>query len=164
MRQPRTRQTPTAPTAPRGDLMTNSLTNTILTAGPPALAAAASFLAIAMFQTALALGAPLGRAAWGGIHDGQLPTSFRIASACAVIVWALAAVIVLGRAGVDLTPLPMRVVHVGTWVLVGILLVGALMNVASSSPWERYMWAPFTLTLAVLCLLVARSASSSHSG
>ena len=48
-----------------------------------AVAAAAGFLAIAAFQAALALGAPLGRAAWGGIH-ARLPVKLRIASAFAV--------------------------------------------------------------------------------
>jgi hypothetical protein len=38
-----------------------------------AVIAAVGFLAQEAFQGALALGAPLGRAAWGGIYDGQLP-------------------------------------------------------------------------------------------
>ena len=141
--------------------MTNSITKTFLTAGTPAVLAAVGFLTIATFQAALALGAPLGRAAYGGLHHGQLPTGFRIASAFAVVVWALAALIVLGRAGFNITTLPLRFLSVGTWSLVGVLLVGASMNIASSSPWERYMWAPFTLMLAVLCLLVARNTSVS---
>jgi len=66
--------------------------------------AAVGFLTIALFQAALALGAPLGRAAYGGVHDGQLPTGLRMASAFATIVWALAAMIVLGRAGFEITP------------------------------------------------------------
>jgi len=46
---------------------------TTLTTGLPpvrsaAVAAAVGFLVIAAFQLALALGAPLGRAAWGGTH------------------------------------------------------------------------------------------------
>ena len=144
--------------------MTDSMSRAFLTAGPAAAIAAIGFLTIAMFQAALAFGAPLGRAAWGGVHDGQLPTGFRVASAFAVLVWALAALTVLGRAGFEITPLSPGFLQVGTWVLVGVLLVGALMNVASSSPWERYMWAPFTLTLALLCLAVARSSSVSSAG
>ena len=45
----------------------------------------------------------------------------------------------------------------GTWILVGVLLVGALMNFASSSPWERFLWGPLALVLAVLCFVLARS-------
>ena len=44
----------------------STLTTELLPARTPAVAAAAGFLAIATFQAALALGAPLGRAAWGG--------------------------------------------------------------------------------------------------
>jgi hypothetical protein len=71
-----------------------------------AVAAAVGFIAIAAFQLALALGAPLGRAAWGGAHL-HLPTSLRIASAFAVGVWVLAALIILGRARYPVSPLPL---------------------------------------------------------
>ena len=65
-----------------------------------AVAAATGFLIQAAFQAALALGAPLGRAAWGGAYEGQLPMGLRIASGVAVGVFVLAALIVLGRGGV----------------------------------------------------------------
>jgi hypothetical protein len=123
-----------------------------------AIAAATGFLAIAAFQVALVLGAPLGRAAWGGTHV-QLPLGFRIASALAVAVWLLAALIVLGRAGFQVSPLPSALARWGTWILVGVLPLGALMNLASPSSWERFGWGPVALVLAVLCLVVARGAT-----
>lgn len=54
-----------------------------------AAVAAAGFAGIAGFEVALALGAPLGRAAWGGTHV-YLPTGLRIASGAAALIWALA--------------------------------------------------------------------------
>lgn len=120
-----------------------------------ALAAAIGFIALAAFQVALALGAPLGQAAWGGTYV-QLPPGLRIASAFAVGVWVFAALIILGRAGFHVSPLPPTFVQWGTWVLVGVLLLGALMNFASSSGWERFIWGPFGVALTVLCLLVTR--------
>jgi hypothetical protein len=36
-------------------------------------------------------------------------------------------------------------------------LVGALMNAASRSPWERSLWVPGSLVLAILVRVVARS-------
>lgn len=111
---------------------------------------------ITIFQAALALGAPLGRAAWGGTRT-HLPRGLRIASAVATVFWALAALIVLGRAEFQISPIPDTVARWGTWVLVGVLLVGALMNFASSSPWERFLWGPLALVLAVLCFVLARS-------
>ena len=121
-----------------------------------AVVAAVGFVVLAAFQASLALGAPFGRAAWGGTRT-HLPTGLRIASAVAVIVWLLAAAIVLGRAGTDLVSLPAGVLRWGTWILAGLLVVGALMNVASKSPWERYLWGPFAFVLAILCFIVARS-------
>jgi hypothetical protein len=121
-----------------------------------AVAAAVGLLVIATFQVALALGAPLGRAAWGGTRT-HLPTSLRIASGVAAVFWCLAAVVVLARGGLDAAPLPAVIARWGTWVLVALLPVGALMNVASTSPWERFLWAPLALVLAILCLVVARS-------
>ena len=120
-----------------------------------AVAAAAGFLVQAAFQAAIALGAPLGGASWGGAYDGQLPMNLRIASGVAVGVYMLAALIVMGRGGVQGVPLPYGVLRWGTWALAGLLFVGALANFASSSGWERFGWGPFAMILAVLCLFVA---------
>lgn len=127
------------------------------------LLAAFGFVAIAVFQGALALGAPLGRAAWGGGYE-VLPMPLRIASAVAVGIWLLAAVVVLARAGSPIVPLPAGVARWGTWILVGLSLLGAIMNFASSSPWERFGWAPLALILAGLCLIVALTGPESASG
>jgi hypothetical protein len=102
-------------------------------------------------------GAPLGRAAWGGAHV-HLPTGFRIASAFATGIWTLAAFIVLARAGFEIQWLTLGLVRVGAWVLVGMLALGALMNFASPSSWEWFLWGPVGLILTLLCLVVVRSA------
>jgi hypothetical protein len=125
-----------------------------------ALLAAVGFLVIAAFQVALALAAPLGSASWGGRHAGKLPAGLRIASAVAAVVWALAALVVLARGGFDIGPIPDGVARWGTWALVGLLPLGALMNLASSSRWERFLWGPMALIMALLCFLVARSPTS----
>jgi hypothetical protein len=66
-------------------------------------------------------------------------------------------VIILGRAGVMSVPLPSIALSIGAWALVGVSALGALVNVASSSPWERFGWAPYSAALAVLSLVVATS-------
>lgn len=116
--------------------------------------AAGGFVAIAAFQAALALGAPLGKAAWGGTRS-RLPPGLRAASGIAVVFWSVAAAVVLARSRVDATFVPDAVARWGTWVLVAVMAVGAAANAASSSPWERYLWAPFSLALGVLCFIVA---------
>ena len=136
-----------------------TLTTGLQSSRTAAVAAAVGFIAIAAFQLALALGAPFGRAAWGGAHE-YLPTGLRIASAFSVGFWVLAALIVLGRAGYQVAPLPPIFTRWGTWILVGVLPLGALMNFASPSNWERFLWGPVALILALLCLVVARSPAS----
>jgi hypothetical protein len=128
----------------------------VLNAGLAATLAAMGFLLIAAFQAALALGAPLGRAAWGGKHR-VLPANLRRSSAVAIVVWLVAAVVILGRAGVVAVPLPEVVLVWGAWALVVISVLGAIVNLASSSPWERFGWAPLSLVLAVLSWVVASS-------
>jgi hypothetical protein len=120
-----------------------------------AVAAAAGFTAITGFEIALALGAPLGRAAWGGAHV-HLTEGLRIASGFAAIIWILAALVILARAGFRRSPVPFRVSQWGAWALTGVLALGALMNFASPSPWERFLQAPIALAIAALCLVVAR--------
>jgi hypothetical protein len=118
-------------------------------------AAAAGFLVVASFQVALAAGAPFGRAAFGGADAGTLPVDLRLVSAVAAVVWVLAALHALSRGGFT-----GRFPRLGngriTWVLAGVTAVGALMNTASSSPWERFGWAPLTLSLSILCVILAR--------
>ncbi|MBD0328074.1 MAG: hypothetical protein ICV68_16740 [Pyrinomonadaceae bacterium] len=129
-----------------------------------AVAAGAGFLVQAAFQAALALGAPLGAAAWGGAYEGQLPMGLRIASGVAVFVYVLFALIVVGRGGFRGVPLPYGFLRWGTWVLAGLMFLGGLLNIASSSVWERFGWGPFSLIVGVLCLLVALRAESGSGG
>lgn len=119
-----------------------------------ALLATVGFVVLAAFQLALALGTPWGRAAWGG-KTSVLPSNLRVASGVSVVVWLLAALIVLDRAGAPIIDLPDVLTAPLTWVLVPLLVVGALMNFASSSPYERFGWAPLALVLALLTLVVA---------
>ena len=124
-----------------------------------AIAAAFGFLVIAAFQAALALGAPLGRAAWGGA-SATLPSRLRRASAASAVIWLAAVVVILGRVGIEIVPLPTSVMFVGAWVLVVLSGLAAIVNFASSSRWERFRWGPLALVLAFLSLLVAVSESA----
>ena len=121
-----------------------------------AVAAAVGFVGLAGFELALALGAPLGRAAMGGTHT-YLPAGLRIASGALTILWALAALLILRRAGYRVPVISARVARAGTWAVAVLLTLGVLMNLASSSDWERYLQAPIAAVMAALCFRVARS-------
>ncbi|MBB2924900.1 hypothetical protein [Cellulomonas cellasea] len=84
-----------------------------------------------------------------------MPDELRVASSVSAVVWLLAALVVLARGGLGVR-LPVRVGRTGVRALVGLLGLGAVMNAASSSPWERFGWAPFVVVLLVLCVLLAR--------
>jgi putative copper export protein len=120
--------------------------------------AALGFAILTVFQLALALGAPLGHAAYGG-KSTYLNAGLRASSAVAVVFWALAALVILRRAGFRVPLVSERFARGGTWFLIVLLVLGLIMNLASSSGWERFGWAPFGLILVVLCLVVARGGS-----
>jgi hypothetical protein len=118
------------------------------------IVAVVGFAAIALFQAALALGAPLGRAAWGGTNE-KLPKRLRVASLISTGVWVVAALLILGRTGYRVSPMHADFARWGTYVLIGILTLSGIMNIISPSKWERFLWGPVALILAVLCLVVA---------
>lgn len=108
---------------------------------------------LAVFQLALALGAPLGRFAWGGAHR-VLPARLRVGSLIAIVIYAVIALLALDRAGlVDLVPEPVSVV--GMWVAFAYFLVGIPLNAISRSRAERLTMTPVVAVLALLSLLVA---------
>jgi hypothetical protein len=115
-----------------------------------AQAATFGFAAIAVFQAALAAGAPLGEAAWGGAQ-AQLTTAQRVGSAGSVGFYIIAIVLVRGRAAGRQE----RPYRWGTWALAVLLGLAALANLASGSPWENFVLAPIALTLTALCVIVA---------
>jgi hypothetical protein len=109
---------------------------------------------MAVFQAALALGAPFGAAAWGGRYSGMPPPGFRLASTvAALIIYPGIITIVLNATGlVDIDWLP---ANSGTmWLLVAIFTVGSVANLMSQSEPER-IWAPVSTAIAICCAIIA---------
>lgn len=122
-----------------------------------AIIAAILMGAVAVFQIALALGAPARNAVWGGWHEGVLPTRLRIASGVVgVVVYPALAVFVLATAGVvDANWVP-GTGKLGMWILTGLFTLGAVANFASRSKRERW-WGFVSLAIAICCAVVALS-------
>lgn len=118
-----------------------------------AIALTVILAALAVFQLALALGAPLGRFAWGGQHR-VLPTKLRIGSLVSIVIYAVVAVLALDRSGV-IDVVPDAVSTVGMWVVFAYFVLGIPLNAISRSKAERYTMTPIVTVLAVLSLLVA---------
>jgi len=109
--------------------------------------------ALAVFQLALILGAPIGRFAWGGQHR-VLPAKLRIGSAVAIVIYAVIGVLALDRASV-IDVVPDIVSTVGMWVAFGYFVLGIPLNAISRSRPERFTMTPVVVVLAALSLLVA---------
>ncbi|MFT4294331.1 MAG: hypothetical protein QM582_02835 [Micropruina sp.] len=110
--------------------------------------------ALAIVQLCLAAGAPWGRFAWGGRHPGVLPARWRIASACAPLLYAAIAAVLLCRAGV-LGSGGAAWAHPAAWAVFGYFVLSAAANLASRSPAERWTMGPSCLVLALAALVVA---------
>jgi hypothetical protein len=108
---------------------------------------------LAVFQLALAAGAPFGRLAWGGQHR-VLPARMRIGSVASVVVYTLMALVALDRSGI-VDVVPDIVSRVGMWVVFGYLVLSIVPNLLSKSRSERAVMAPVSVLLAVLALLIA---------
>jgi hypothetical protein len=109
---------------------------------------------LAVFQLALALGAPLGHLAWGGQHR-VLPGGLRIGSLIAIALYGLFSATMLMRAGlVDVWP-DMGWVGPAAWAVVAYMALGVVVNAISRSRAERVTMTPLVGVLLVLSLLVA---------
>lgn len=123
-----------------------------------ALIAAALFFGLAVFQVALALGAPWGMVVYGGRMvgaDGRLPSKWRLASGIAAVILVVFAWVILARAGVVSTGIDERYLAVGSWMVVAYMALNTAGNLASKHPIERYLFGGITLLLVVLCAIVA---------
>jgi hypothetical protein len=126
----------------------------VLTVQVIALCACVILASLAIFQAALAAGAPLGRMAWGGQHN-VLPAKLRVGSAVSIVLYAVFGYVALAKAGL----LPLlgngTVTAVATWVLTAYFALGVLMNAISRSKAERAVMTPVVSVLAVAYLVLA---------
>lgn len=107
-------------------------------------ATAAALAALGAFQIALAVGAPWGRAAYGGNHPGVLPNHLRVISGVSALGYGTGAVLVLRGSGS-----PQARARAFT-ALTAFMGIGVVANGASRSPVERVVWTPVTAVTTVL--------------
>lgn len=108
---------------------------------------------LAVFQLALALGAPLGRFAWGGQHR-VLPTRLRVGSLVSILIYGLIALIAWDRVGA-IDVMGDVVSQVAMWVVFAYFTLGIIMNAISRSKPERAVMVPVSIVLAAMSLLIA---------
>jgi len=116
------------------------------------------FLGLMCFQVLLALGFPYGQAAWGGKYI-KLPSRLRIASLFSAGVLIVASLFILERADVFSVFYSPTIVTIVVWIIVAFFGLNTLGNFVSKSKPEKRIMTPISLTLALLCLIVAITAN-----
>lgn len=109
---------------------------------------------LTLFQLALAAGAPWGRLAMGGRFPGRFPPAMRAAALVQIAVYGLMGAIVFARAGIAL-PGMFDFSRTAVWVVVALMAVAVLLNLITSSKWERRLWAPVAALMLAACVRVA---------
>jgi len=123
-----------------------------------AVVAAVLLTAVAVFQAALALGAPFGAYAWGGTNPGVLPQRLRIGSALSAPILLAMAVMILIGGGVVLSD-QQRQMSLALWVVFLFMVLNTFANLRSKSPGERKVMTPVTAIVALATLVIQLAAS-----
>jgi hypothetical protein len=111
---------------------------------------------VALFQLALALGAPWGEYTMGGRFPGRLPTKMRFAALIQIIILLGMAFIVLIKSGWAFRQL-YSVGRIGIWFVAAFFVFGSILNLSTPSKGERAIWGPVNILLLITSIAVALS-------
>ena len=106
------------------------------------------------FQVALALGAPWGAYAMGGVFPGRYPPPMRVAAVVQAVLIGLLALAVLSAAGLFLPDLIAAIPWLA-WAAVAVSALAVILNALSRSAGERRIWVPVAVVMLISSLLVA---------
>ena len=110
----------------------------------------------ALFQLALALGAPWGAYTLGGRFKGKLPPRMRLVAVLQIVLLLVFALIVPARAGLGLGQL-YPASRVAIWFVAAFFALGSLANLATLSKGERLIWGPANVLMLIASIMVALS-------
>jgi hypothetical protein len=111
---------------------------------------------VALFQLALALGAPWGEYTMGGRFRGQLPPKMRIAALFQIAILFVMVFIVLTRSGVVVNQF-YDVSRTAIWFVVFFFVIGSILNLLTPSKKERVVWGPVNILCLAISIIVALS-------
>lgn len=109
---------------------------------------------VAIFQVALALGAPWGQAAYGGRQPGTLTPMLRVTSGLSAIILLFMGLVVLAQVDAfgPSPPAAFRGLVAG---FAGFLFLSAVANFMSESRPERWVMGPAAFLTSALCAYVS---------
>ncbi len=113
------------------------------------------FIALALFQLAIVLGAPLGEYAFGGQRIGVLPPGFRVASFFSMVLALAIAGHYLAQLGLLSQLLAPDLNQIANWGLVGFAALSALANNITRSQKEKRLWGGPTVAVLIAAVVVA---------
>jgi hypothetical protein len=114
-----------------------------------------SFLALALFQLAIVLGAPLGEYAYGGQQSGVLASSYRVASALSFLIGLAIAGHYLAQLGVLPQLLEPDLNQLVNWGIVVFNVPAAILNNITRSEKEKRLWGGTTIANLIASVIVA---------
>ena len=114
-----------------------------------------STLAVALFQLAIVLGAPVGEYAYGGQHQRVLPTRFRATSVVSMLIMLALAGHYMAQLGVFSPLLDEAGNAIANWGFVAFFALSALMNNISKSEKEKRVFGSITIAMLLSAILVA---------
>ena len=114
-----------------------------------------AFTATALFQLALALGAPMGEYAYGGQMVGKLPMPYRVASSISFLLMLAIAGHYLAQLGVVPKLLAPDLNQLANWGLIGFAVSAAVLNNITKSKKEKQLWGSTTIAMLIAAIIVA---------
>jgi len=114
-----------------------------------------AFLATALFQLALVLGAPMGEYAYGGQIPGKLPIQYRVSSAVSFVLLLAISGHYLAQMGVVPKLLSPELNQWVNWGLIGFAAAAAVMNNITKSAKEKRLWGSTTIAMLIAAIVVA---------
>ncbi len=108
---------------------------------------------LALFQIALACGAPFGNLAWGG-ESRVLPANLRGGSIASVFIYVVIAAISLERAEVTHLVGSVNATYLAVGAVIGYFVLGILMNTISWHMQERFTITAVTIIHTVIAIVV----------
>ena len=114
-----------------------------------------AYVATALFQIAIVLGAPLGEYAYGGQNPGILKLPFRIASVFSALVMFAIAGHYLAQLGVFTPLLDLAGNSIANWGFAVFAGLSAIANNITRSQKEKRLWGGTTIAMLLAAVIVA---------
>lgn len=111
-------------------------------------------ISAAIFQIALAFGAPYGEFTLGGKYPGKLPSNLRVAAAVQAIILIIFMIIAISKSGIALVFL-YDISKIGIWVVFAFFIIGSILNLLSPSKKERIVMGTINIVALICAFMVA---------